>query len=728
MKFLVFSLLAFQLSSQTFLTCNPHCGLITLENDVEYVPHSRKIRAKKKAVTPKMAIHTPTTAAELQTALTNSVGGDEIHLTAGTTYTGNFTLPSGKSSVVTIRTASVAWSTEGTRVSPSNLSSMAIIKGDTDSPVFNLGANSDNWKFLGIAIAASSSAHSYSLIQIGDLDNATTLAELPDNVTVERCYIYGDSTLGGRRGILAMGSNITVKDSYIENFFGTVTDPQAILISEGAGPTLIENNYLEGSGENLYISHEAQNLAAFPENITIRRNHIKKRLAWQPPATNYIIKNLFEIKGGRNILFEGNVLENNWVSAQSGYAIVLTVRNHHSEGSAEISGVTIRNNRIINSASGINVLGKDDNSSNIGQMFNILIDNNIIEGTVNRAFQFLNGIQSITVTNNTALSVTSSIWHSDQLMSGSIVFTNNAIGRGSFGIHNSGIAEGLPSIVHFWTSWTVTGNVFFPSTGATYPAGNLFVADASQVPPGYGANITAINSAIAGATVPSLPPIPPATTPGPTNPPVASVQQNEIVAKVSANLNDFGYFYKAEDFSDSLQDAYDEVISITGCYPKATTIAATANKTYYNLPALITDFVALRGIYNHRIKRWLIPKSMRWLDAQRDDWEIQSGEPEYFVPVNYKYVAIYPRVSVTSGNFWVFYYAAADTLTASGTPNLPSISGDEAIEAYVTADLFEQAEEWVKAQEYYSEYLRALGEVDKFRNTLRLPDYVDGLR
>lgn len=204
--------------------------------------------------------------------------------------------------------------------------------------------------------------------------------------------------------------------------------------------------------------------------------------------------------------------------------------------------------------------------------------------------------------------------------------------------------------------------------------------------------------------------------------------RDEIVARASQNLNDFGYFYKADDFNDSIQDAYDEVVSLTGCYPKATTVAVTANKSYYDLPTLITDFVALRGIYNHRIKRWLIPKSMRWLDAQRDDWEITNGEPEYFVPINFKYVAIYPRPTSTSGNFWVFYYAAADTLIGSSTPNLPSVSGDESLENYITADLFEQAEEWLKAQEYYGEYLKSLGEVDKFRNTLRLPDYVDGLR
>ncbi len=205
--------------------------------------------------------------------------------------------------------------------------------------------------------------------------------------------------------------------------------------------------------------------------------------------------------------------------------------------------------------------------------------------------------------------------------------------------------------------------------------------------------------------------------------------RDEIVTKASDNLNDAGYFYTPTDFSDSIQDAYDEVISLSMCKPAAVRIDITANKTYYDLPTLISDFVALRGVYNSRNKRWMVPKTSRWFEAQRNDWELQIGEPDYFGVFNFRYCAIYPKLSSTVSNaLWVFYYSAANTLIGSDTPNLPAVRGDEALEFYATADLFEQAEEWVKAQEYYEQYLERFREIELYRNTLRLPDYVDGLR
>ena len=204
--------------------------------------------------------------------------------------------------------------------------------------------------------------------------------------------------------------------------------------------------------------------------------------------------------------------------------------------------------------------------------------------------------------------------------------------------------------------------------------------------------------------------------------------RDAVLARVRENLNDAGYFYSSDDFEDSIQDAYDEIVALAGALPKAVAINTVASKTYYDLRTLIPDFVALRGIYNARIRRWLIPKSMRWFETQRDDWELQTGEPEYFATVNYKYVAIYPRLATASGQYYVFYYASADTLSGSDVPQLITSAGEKALEYYVTADLYEQAEEWVKASEYWTLYVEEFSKVSDVRKNLRLPDFVDRLR
>lgn len=498
-------LLALPLAAQMILVCDPDCTSAELDLDIVWDKPARKIKKKpsKPPVLPApvSTIHSPRTAAELQVAIDKAAGGDEIHLSAGLTYSGNFNLP-GKPSVVTIRTADLSWSTASQRVKPSDGPRMARVQSPNSLPAFMLAKDADNWHFTGIHFAASDTAPTYNVVQVGDLSEARSLAELPDKVTIERCLITGDPTFGGRRGVLLLGTNLTVRDSHIDSFFEGGADSQAILISSGKGPMLIENNYLEGAGENLFISNETQFLQAdgIAENITIRRNHLKKRDAWKPPV-GFVMKNLFEIKSARHVLVEANVLENNWESGQTGFGILFTAR---TSTIPEISDVRFRFNKIINSQNGFAVLGKngDGAPTDPGRVFDLVIEHNVIEGPAGRFMLFQNGIENVIVRNNTALGIGASIWLSDLAMSGRIDFTGNVIGRGVYGIHHSGTGEGTRSIVAFWREWDVQGNVFVgpgePHTPSMYPPGNTFVLTASEVPAGAGADMAALNAAIAG--------------------------------------------------------------------------------------------------------------------------------------------------------------------------------------------------------------------------------------
>jgi hypothetical protein len=96
--------------------------------------------------------------------------------------------------------------------------------------------------------------------------------------------------------------------------------------SNGPGPYLIANNYLEASGENIMFGGADPYIANLvPSDITIRQNYISKPLSWRGQA--WIVKNLLELKNAQRVTIDGNLIENNWAAAQPGVAIVLTPRN-----------------------------------------------------------------------------------------------------------------------------------------------------------------------------------------------------------------------------------------------------------------------------------------------------------------------------------------------------------------------------------------------------------------
>src|SRR5688500_3035977 len=82
----------------------------------------------KLGIAPVPTDFTPADSSAFATAITNSAGGDTITLTAGQTYTGPFTLKSGLTSTVTIRSSNHAsLPIDGTRVTSADRSNMAII-------------------------------------------------------------------------------------------------------------------------------------------------------------------------------------------------------------------------------------------------------------------------------------------------------------------------------------------------------------------------------------------------------------------------------------------------------------------------------------------------------------------------------------------------------------------------------------------------------------------------
>ena len=90
--------------------------------------------------------------------------------------------------------------------------------------------------------------------------------------------------------------------------------------------SLIENNYLEASGENFMLGGATPG-DQWPGAIGSRVPAQSRRRDPNRGAQRHgTVKNLFELKNARRVLVEGNLFETHWAGAQPGYAIELTPR------------------------------------------------------------------------------------------------------------------------------------------------------------------------------------------------------------------------------------------------------------------------------------------------------------------------------------------------------------------------------------------------------------------
>ena len=100
-----------------------------------------------------------------------------------------------------------------------------------------------------------------------------------------------------------------------------------------------------------------------PSNIEIRRNYFFKPLSWKVGHPTYAgihwaVKNLLEFKNARNVIVDGNVLENCWTDGQIGYAVLFTVRSEDGKAPwATIENISFTNNIVKNTEQGFQLLG-----------------------------------------------------------------------------------------------------------------------------------------------------------------------------------------------------------------------------------------------------------------------------------------------------------------------------------------------------------------------------------
>lgn len=487
-------------------------------------------------------------------ALANCALGDVIQVTAGATYTGPWTIPnivsgSGWVYVVSTGVASLPAYGQATanRVVAADATNMAKVQisAAAASAAIKVTSNSHHFRFVGIEVTAgpttTDAVSAMVSLNNSDVSNSTVC----HHIIFDRCYIHGGTgaTDKGTRGVYASGENLGFVSCRISGFLGVGTETQAILISWGAGPYAIVNNYLEAACENVMTGGVGVGIpGGLAQDIEIRHNHFYKNVAWI--GGGYNVKNLLESKESARMLVEGNTFENCWTEGQTGSAILLTPRDQVFDTPWTLCDDTIvRLNKFINCERMITISGHDTQDETAFaeglKTHRVLVENNVallttITDGANYGIAMGSGPYAVKIRKNTMftsagasarigywtnLDTSLAVWAADQF-----TFQDNVVSYGSVsgaGVGGDGKGTALATLNFYFTNYTCNYNCViagtsgdWPTSQAGFPANTGAVGFANYAGGDYtitsgaymtasstggpvGADIAAVNAAIA---------------------------------------------------------------------------------------------------------------------------------------------------------------------------------------------------------------------------------------
>ena len=420
----------------------------------------------------------------LQAALNQAQPGQVIQLQAGATFDGNFILPlKTGSGYITVRTSTPDAQLPGptTRIGLTHEPLLATVRSTNGIPALRTAPGAHHWRLLGLRFTTTGGS---DVITLGDgVERDRTL--VPTDLILDRVMVRGDETKGQKRGIALNSANTFVRNSYIGGIRLSGQETQGIAGWNGPGPFMIENNYIEAAGIGILFGGAAPSIDQLvPSDIVIRRNHITRPVSWR--TSTYSVKNLLELKNARYVQIDGNLLENNWANAQSGFAVVFTVRAQSASAPwSTIEHVRFENNVVRHSGSGINVLGYDDANPS-QQLRDLVIRNNLFTDIDHRTWggsgiflQIGDEPADVHVEHNTVI-------HSGNIISvygGSVTaprvvpgfrFASNIVQQNNYGIFGNNVGTGNPAIATYFPGSVIVGNAIAGGNANVYPAGNVF--------------------------------------------------------------------------------------------------------------------------------------------------------------------------------------------------------------------------------------------------------------
>ena len=425
---------------------------------------------------------------DLQAALNQAQLGDTIVLEAGATFTGPFSLPnktSGSGWIYVQTSAYRQLPAVGTRIAPADAANMPKLVAPANDHAITTVNGSHHFRFVGVEFKTGHDLYVVNLVQLDNSDKSA--ATVTHHVTFDRCYFLADTTAGARRGLLGNAAYLAVTDSYFEGFREVGADSQAIVAYNTPGPIKLINNYLSGAGENvLFGGADSADPSLVPSDIEIRGNHFFKPLSWI--GSQWVVKNLLEFKSVHRVLVTGNLFENNWSAAQSGFSLLITPRNQNGNAPWSVTeDIAITNNRFVNLGSGINILGADSEHPSKSTARILIKNNQLTANGLNNAagwaFLLLAAPLDVTIDHNTIFSSTAFLVAENAPGQGKtdrFTFTNNIV-VSSAGLIGRGTGPGLNTLNTFFSNWTIAKNAITSGSENAYPSGNFFPFQMSDI-------------------------------------------------------------------------------------------------------------------------------------------------------------------------------------------------------------------------------------------------------
>ncbi|NOT49046.1 MAG: hypothetical protein HOP17_15000, partial [Acidobacteria bacterium] len=418
---------------------------------------------------------------DFQAALDRAVPGDSIILEAGATFAGAFKLPRKTGAELIIIRSSAPddrLPPPGIRFDPVKTAAVVpkLVSDVKGEPVISAVDGAHHFRFIGVEFGPTVEGL-YDIIRIGT-GQEKSAEELPHHIEFDRVWIHGSKTEGQRRGIAANGRHIRIINSYISDIKRKGDESQGIAAWATDGPIEITNNYIEGAAQSILFGGASSALKLVPTDCTVDSNHLNKPIDWK--GTDWVVKNIFEVKNGKRIKVTNNLMTNNWAMGQDGNAILFTTRADNGAATI-IDEIEFSGNIVRGTGGGMNILGGEGSGGH-----RLTVRNNIFDDIDGKKwgggghFMKVTDWDGLVIENNTIIQKSNISVAYGAPVKG-FVFRNNIVFENEYGIFGDGLGSGQRAIDKYFPGGTVTGNIIVGGKRELYREANIFPSSFEQI-------------------------------------------------------------------------------------------------------------------------------------------------------------------------------------------------------------------------------------------------------